>query len=285
MRFRPTHVASVLIPSVFLLGAAAVPPAVGAADRPAATWGMNGHRIVAAIAERHLLPVTRYRIAELIGHYPLAYVANWADWYRSTPEGRHTSSWHYVNIPAGATYAGPESDTPEDLIQAMRFQEGVLGDTTSSREERAMALKFLVHFIGDAHQPLHAGYGSDRGGNDIAVRWLGAPANLHGVWDYLLLEHQGLSYTEYVDFLDFASPEEIVAWTHSRDLDWIAESRALLDQVYAPVRSAGADSVPNLGWDYANTMTPVMEQRLLQGGIRLAGVLNRVLGGGGTAGG
>ena len=117
------------------------------------------------------------------------------------------------------------------------------------------------------------------GGNDIAVRWLGVPTNLHSVWDYRLLEHQSLSYTEYVEFLDFASPEEIVAWSHSRDLDWIEESRALLDQVYAPVRAVEADSIPDLGWGYVNAMTPVLEQRLLQGGIRLAGVLNRVLGG------
>ncbi len=103
---RPTWRVLLVIATLFAVPVAlqsTVPRAEAAVYRPAPiAWGMNGHRIVAAIAERHLLPVTRHRIAELIGHYPLAYVANWADWYRGTPEGRHTSSWHYVNIPAGA---------------------------------------------------------------------------------------------------------------------------------------------------------------------------------------
>ena len=282
-RLRPIRVVPLAIASLFVVLAASqftVPPAEGTAYRPpSAIWGMNGHRVVAAIAERHLLPVTRLRIAELIGPYPLAYVGNWADWYRAMPEGRHTSTWHYVNIPPGQEYVEPEADTSQDLIQAMRLQERILADTIQSREDRAVALKLLVHFIGDAHQPLHAGYASDRGGNEIAVRWFGRPTNLHSVWDYHLLEHQSLSYTEYVEFLDFASPEEIVAWTDSRDLDWIAESRALLDQVYAPVRAVDPDSIPDLGWGYVNAMTPVLERRLLQGGVRLAAVLNRVLGG------
>jgi hypothetical protein len=280
---RPIRVASVGIATLVVVLAASpltVLRAEGTAYRPAPmVWSMNGHRIVAAIAERHLLPVTRLKIAELLGPYPLAYFANWADWYRAQPEGQHTRTWHYVNIPPGEAYVEPESDTPLDLIQAMRLQESILGDTTRSLEDRAVALKLLMHFVGDAHQPLHAGYESDRGGNLVQVTWFGRPTNLHSLWDALLPEHQRLSYTEYVEFLDFASPEEIIAWTDSRDLDWIEESRDLLDQVYAPVRAVAADSVPDLGWGYANPMTPIMERRLLQAGIRLAAVLNRVLGG------
>jgi hypothetical protein len=283
--FRPIRVASLVIAPLFVVLAVlqfTVPRAgaEGAVYRPATvTWGMNGHRIVSAIAERHLLPVTRLRITELIGPYSLAQIGNWADWYRATPEGRHTSTWHYVNIPPGEEYAEPESETPRDLIQAMRLEERILGDTTRSIEDRAMALKLLVHFVGDAHQPLHVSYASDRGGNQIEVTWFGLPTNLHRVWDSRLLEHQSLSYTEYVDFLDFATADEIVAWTDSRDLDWIEESRALLDQVYAPVRSVEADSIPSLGWGYVNARTPALERQLVKAGIRLAGVLNRVLGG------
>jgi hypothetical protein len=281
--FRPTRALSVVIVPLFLVLAASqftVPWGEGAVYRPAsAIWGMNGHRVVAAIAERHLLPITRLRITELIGPYSLAQIGNWADWYRGRPEGQHTATWHYVNIPPGEEYAEPDSETPRDLVQAMRLQERILGDAGRSREERAVALKLLVHFIGDAHQPLHAGYAADRGGNLVQVRWFGMVTNLHSVWDSHLVEHQRLSYTEYVDFLDFASAEDIGAWSDSRYLDWIEESRALLNQAYAPIRSVEQDEIPDLGWDYVNAMTPVFERRLLQGGIRLAGVLNRVLGG------
>jgi hypothetical protein len=262
-----------ILPFAFTLAGVAASPAT-----PPATWGANGHRVVATIAERHLLPVTRFRIRELIGPYPLAQVANWADSYRGTPEGAHTAPWHYVNVRPGQEYVDPPGDAPQNIIQAMRLQERILRDISHSRDERAMALKFLVHFIADIHQPLHAGLASDRGGNLVRVQWFGDPTNLHTVWDTRLLEHQQLSYTEYVEFLDHAEPPEIAMWQASGYLVWMRESQALRDTVYAlPAAQQGA--LPDLRWDYVNAMTPIMEQRLLQAGIRLAAVLNRVLGG------
>jgi hypothetical protein len=109
------------------------------------------------------------------------------------------------------------------------------------------------------------------------VRWFGTPTNLHTVWDSYMLDHTGLSYTEYVTFLDFASAAEIENWLQSDYQDWAAESMALRSVVY-DLPAAEPGSVPNLSWDYADRMTPIMEQRLLQAGIRLAGVLNRILG-------
>ncbi len=237
---------------------------------------MNGHRIVAAIAERHLTPQARAGLRALIGDTSLARISLWADEYRGRPEGRHTAPWHYVNVPDGERYGAPPSDEPRDIIQAIRLQVTVLADTERPREERAIALKFLVHFVADLHQPLHAGRAADRGGNDVAVDWFGARTNLHSVWDTRLVEHQQLSYTEFVDFLDHASPEEIAAWQHADVLDWMQESQALRDTVYA-FEAATAGNAPDLRWDYANAMTPIAERRLLQAGIRLAGLLNRLL--------
>ncbi len=255
---------------------APVPP--GAADGGSlATWGAIGHRVVAAIAERHLLPVTRLRISELLGPYPLARFGEWADKYRATEEGRHTGPWHYVNVPDGETYQPARFQVPRDIIQVLELQERILADTSSSADERALALKLLVHFVADIHQPLHVGRADDRGGNDVDVRWFGAPTNLHSVWDSRLVDHQQLSYSEYVAFLDFATPEDIRDWLDSGYEDWAAESMALRDTVYA-LPTARDGGVPDLRWDYADAMTPIMEHRLLQAGIRLAGVLNRVLG-------
>ena len=263
----------IVLPCVLAVASVAATPA-----SPPAAWGANGHRVVATIAERHLLPVTRFRIRELIGPYPLAQVANWADAYRGTPEGAHTAPWHYVNVAPGQDYVDPAGDEPQNIIQAMRLQERILRDTTRSADERAMALKFLVHFIADIHQPLHAGMASDRGGNLVRVEWFGAPTNLHTVWDTRLIEHQQLSYTEYVEFLDHAEPHEIAMWQASGYLVWMRESQALRDTVYT-LPSAQQGASPDLRWDYVNAMTPIMEQRLLQAGMRLAAVLNRSLGG------
>ena len=268
----------VLALSVLLAAApppGAAPPTMAAGSLPA--WGANGHRIVAAIAERHLLPTTRDRIRALLGPYPLARFGEWGDKYRASPAGEQTATWHYVNVPDGESYRATPFTEPTDIVQALQLQERILADATRAPEDRAQALKLLVHFVADLHQPMHVGRADDRGGNLVQVRWFGTATNLHAVWDSYLLDHQGLSYTEYVAFLDFASAEDVAEWQGSDYVIWASESMALRASVYdLPVADSG--QVPNLSWDYADRMTPIMERRLLQAGIRLAGVLNRVLG-------
>jgi hypothetical protein len=124
---------------------------------------------------------------------------------------------------------------------------------------------------------MHVGRASDRGGNDIEVSWFGEPVNLHSLWDSYILEHQRLSYTEYVAFLDHATAQEIGDWQSTEYVDWLRESQMLRADIYAPIDSAG-DEVPNLGWSYFNAAIPIVERRLLQAGIRLAGVLNSIYG-------
>jgi len=250
---------------------------VPAEPAPSAAWGANGHRMVSAIAEHHLLPLARLRIRELIGPYPLARISMWADEYRGTPEGGYTATWHYVNVPDDVKYRESESDHPTDIVQALRLQERILRDSTRSHQEHAVALKLLVHFIADIHQPMHVGRASDRGGNDVEVRWFGRSVNLHSLWDSYILEHQQLSYTEYVAFLDFASADEIASWQATGYVDWLRESQALRAEIYVPIDAAG-DEMASLGWDYFNAAIPIVEQRLLQAGIRLAGVLNEIFG-------
>lgn len=240
-------------------------------------WGANGHRIVAEIAERHLLPITRMRIHELVGPAPLARISMWADEYRGTPEGEHTATWHYVNVPDGVEYREPQTDFPTDIVQALRLQESILRDTAGTQEEHVQALKLLVHFVADIHQPMHVGRASDRGGNDVEIRWFGRSVNLHSLWDTYILEHQQLSYTEYVAFLDFATALEISEWQSTGYVDWLRESQMLRADIYAPIDAAGEEA-PYLGWDYFNKTIPIVEQRLLQAGIRLAGVLNSIYG-------
>ncbi len=252
--------------------------AVDRGNGTGAVWGLNGHRVVAAIAERHLTPAARSQVQRLLGSVSLARISNWADSYRGTPEGRHTAPWHYVNIPEGEAYPDTVFELPSDLVQALRFNEGRLADPALATEERVVALRFLVHFVGDAHQPLHAGLASDRGGNLVQVRWFGTPTNLHSVWDSDLFEHQALSYSEYVAFLDHASAAEVREWLGAGDVEWIEESRTIREEMYRRLGVADGRQ-PDLRWDFVNEMTPVMERRLLQAGIRLAGVLNRALGG------
>ncbi|NJL30033.1 MAG: hypothetical protein HC897_20130 [Thermoanaerobaculia bacterium] len=150
----------------------------------------------------------------------------------------------------------------------------MLRDPQAARQAKIEALRFLVHFIGDLHQPLHAGYAGDRGGNEIQLLWFGQPSNLHKVWDDGLIASEELSFSEWVRFLDRATPEQISAWRGGGYLEWAVESRAVLAQVYDFEGATGRP--PELGYRYAWRNLPLVKQRLLQAGIRLASVLDKV---------
>lgn len=238
--------------------------------RSAAAWGPNGHRVVARIAERHVAPSTARGVEALIGPDSLVRVATWADEIRSDPSWDRAAPWHYINIPEGETLDDAERAPEGDVLSAIERFEGVLGDPDAPAADRVTALEFLVHFVGDVHQPLHAGYGADRGGNDVLVLWFGDPTDLHSVWDSELIEHQKLSFSEMAELLDHPTPGQVAEWQAADPREWIAESRALLDRVY----DLGDR---RLGWDYAAGATPIVERRLLQAGVRLAGLLDSVL--------
>ena len=242
---------------------------------PVAAWGPNGHRIVGQIAENHLTDAARKGITELVGRASLAQISTWADEIKSDPAWRHASPWHYINVPPGQTLEETRRNPRGDVVEAIERFERVLRDRDAGRKERVDALRFLVHLVGDIHQPLHAGYGSDRGGNDIRVRWFGESTDLHTVWDEHLVEYQRLSFTEWVRFFGHAQPGEINAWRRSSVVDWMRESRSMLPSVYDYGGSRSAKT-PYLGYAYIFKHDEGLKLRLLQAGIRLSGLLNEI---------
>lgn len=235
-------------------------------------WGKNGHRVVGQIAENHLTPKAASAVRALLGPDSLAEVSNWADEIRADPAWKRADPWHYVNIPDGQTYQAMEKNPAGDIIVALRRFEATLRNPGAPPAERVQALKFLVHMIGDLHQPLHAGKREDLGGNRVTVHWFRSAeaTNLHTVWDDLLIEHEKLSFTEWVRFLDHPSAAEIKDWQATDYLAWMEESYKLRDRAYDFKLG-----LP-LSYDYVYRNMPVVKQRLLQGGIRLAGVLNGI---------
>jgi hypothetical protein len=174
------------------------------------SWGRTGHSVTGRIAAAHLSARAKAGVAALLGGETLGDVASWADDSRD----RSTSSWHFINVPPGLSFADfrQQVEDKEDVYTALVRQEAILGDEKASREDRVKALKYVVHFVGDIHQPMHVSRAEDKGGNTIQVRYDGQGTNLHSLWDTKLLEHAGLNEAQLVTKLDKATPVEITRW-------------------------------------------------------------------------
>ena len=240
----------------------------------AQAWGPTGHRAVGQIAERHLTPSTLAETAVLLDGAGLAQVSTWADEIRSDPAWHHADPWHYINLDDGQDIATAPRNPAGDILEAIDRFSAILADRSAPRGERGEALRFLVHLVGDVHQPLHAGRADDRGGNTVVVRWFGRPSKLHRVWDSDLIDGEQSNFSEWARFLDRAAPETVRPIQASGPLDWARESYELRAACYAI-----GDG--ELGYEYARLHLPTVRDRLLRAGLRLAALLERLLGAGG----
>ena len=242
-------------------------------------WGPQGHRLVAMVANNHLSPAARQTVRALLGNETLADVAVWADQYVADGH-RETAPWHYVNLPSdGRPYVStrdcPRSDCVVDRI---RENQSRLANRSLGRADRAMALRFIVHFVGDLHQPFHA-IGVSRGGNGIPIVAFGSQTcgradldrgcTLHGLWDSELIGHRRLRDGAYAAELE----RQISAqrWRASGSpVDWAMESNAIARAALLP---AGGDA----GEAYYRAHIAQIDERLAFGGLRLARMLNDTL--------
>lgn len=248
------------------------------------SWGVTGHRTVGKIAENHLSAAARAAVRELLGNESLADVSTWADEVRGQSEYRATAGWHFANLPLGLDYAAfqrqVEGATKENVYSALLQQEKVLTDKSSTREKKIEALKFVVHFVGDLHQPMHISREEDKGGNTIQLNFEGQGTNLHSLWDSKLLDKQGLDYEQLAAKYDKASAAEIRQWQSDPMIKWIWESYQISSKLYAEVDAMKSRSI---GDSYYQEHILTVDLRIEQAGIRLAGVLNTVFKNGLTA--
>ena len=234
------------------------------------SWGKTGHRIVGEIAQRNLSPQAAQEIKEILGDEDLSKAANWPDEFRSEAKSKYSWPWHYVSIPTGKSYFDQKRSKEGDVIEALFRFEDVLRDVKSTKDQKIEAIRFLVHFLGDLHQPLHVGLEEDRGGNAIKVKWFKTETNLHTVWDEEIINFEQLSYTEYASYLNHFTETEKKEWEKGHYLDWAKESQELRPKVYDIPESK------NLSYEYGYKSKPIIEQRLKQAGLRLAYILNNI---------
>lgn len=239
-------------------------------------WGATGHRTIAQIAQVHLNRRAAAEIAKLLEeNESIVTVASWADAVR--PQRKESAPWHYVNIPIWAAkgdwglYCPAEGCVVrkvKDLITYLKSGEG-------DRTERAEALKYLVHFMGDLHQPMHVGDRKDRGGNDTPVVFFDKAANLHSIWDTPVVERLFEREPELKATLDTRMDlDERRALEAGSVDDWVWEGQAISGTV--AYRYLTAPAPPVLGAEYQAQAEMAAWGQLRKGGVRLARVLNEI---------
>lgn len=239
------------------------------------SWGIKGHKIVALIAQNRLTPEAKLGVKSLLGRQDLAAVATWADDVRSEPDWMHTKPWHYLDMNDDETMETMPEPEGGHIVQAIDGMIEALQDATVSKEEKKNALMFLVHFMGDIHQPLHVGRRTDHGGNSISVTFEKKVTNLHALWDTVMIETEGMSYKEYAEFLEGQSKAEFPEDKGSVPFKQIvSENRSARQQIYdfAPLAYAPVF----IHESYVLRNRELLHARLLTGGKRLANLLNQL---------
>ncbi|HSP97609.1 MAG TPA: S1/P1 nuclease [Candidatus Dormibacteraeota bacterium] len=262
-------------------------------------WWDKGHEIIAKVAADRLNAHAKAAVKEILKNDPtghtLVAVSGWADTVRKTPMPE-TYNWHFVDIPLDgqpATYdaardcqATPKGDC---IIAALNREVPLLTDPSASPVERAQALKFVTHFVGDLHQPLHcAERNGDAGGNGVQVTFFGATHeappfqtslwNLHAVWDGGMIDHTQCTRTAYVHRLEeWIATQDVTAIENGTFVDWANETHG--QAVHHAYKTAnGSQDFPatkgKIGKRYQDANIGVVDQQLAKAGVRLAKVLN-----------
>jgi hypothetical protein len=237
-----------------------------AVPSPAHAWGAEGHRIVARLAKTQLSPAAMEEVTKLLALEPgatLESVSTWADEFRSPS----TAPWHYVNFPRGGDckYDAPSLCADgQCVVGAIERQLAVLASTASG-EDRLKALKYVVHFVGDVHQPLHAGYADDNGGNGYQLQAFGRGTNLHSLWDSDLIANWPGGPAA---LFDVAVAEKSTVGGAKAPPAWAEDSCHIVGQDGFYPADHKLDPECPQRW------SAVLVQQLVSAGSRLAGVLN-----------
>lgn len=248
----------------------------------AMAWGQKGHDVTAYIAEQHLTPAAAEAVDSLLEGRSLVYWSNWLDNASHTPEYAYTKTWHYNNVDEGETYETRKTAPDGDAITALRYCIAILDDRAQGCEEKSTALKMLCHILGDIHQPMHMGHATDLGGNTIKLKYFGRDTNLHSIWDNAMPESaHKWSYSEWQQQIDRSTPTGEKIMISGNIDDWAKQSVEAVAGIYRFFPAGKHVSYNDVAY-----WTPLIEEQLLKGGLRLAHVLNTLFdpayAGGGT---
>ena len=236
-------------------------------------WGKTGHRIVGEIAERQLTDEVKKIVYEILDGESLSSVSTWADEMRSNPDFKPYDKWHYVNLPLDKEYPELQHDG-DNIVRIIERATAILKSPNSDKEMKKFYLKYLVHLVGDLHQPMHTGRYEDYGGSKIRLKFKGRKGtetntNLHVLWDSNLIDDFKMSFTEWSNHLQNKFRKKEIL--QKNVLDWTFESHWYAKDIYK-------NTPPNsyLSYDYVYQYQPILEKRLYQAGKRLGTLLNEI---------
>ncbi|HOJ65426.1 MAG TPA: S1/P1 nuclease [Paludibacteraceae bacterium] len=236
-------------------------------------YDVTGHRIIASIAYQNLNAATRNRVDKLLGKQGIVYEAGWADEIRSDDNYAYSYQWHYQNLKDSLTSKDLKFllEQPKAEGKHLFFALDSLSGELKKNPNNAEALKFIVHFVGDLHQPMHLGRVDDLGGNKIMVKWFGAKSNLHRVWDSQLLESSKYSYSEYSIYLQNKFEPQRATYQKFSLLQSVEAVYGLRNQIYAYDLPTETNN-----YKYIYLFSDKLDEMLYLGGIQLANVLNGI---------
>jgi hypothetical protein len=241
----------------------------------ALAWGMIGHRVVGQVADTYLSGKARKAVKNILGGETLAMSSNWPDFIKSDPAFDYLNAWHYVNLPAGLDQKGVFSflatDTTTSVYTKIPEMVAILKNKQSTMDQKKMAMRLLVHMVGDLHQPMHTARKEDLGGNRVSVSWFGSRSNLHRIWDENLVEYQQLSYTEYAAAINHPTKEQLTTWRNASLQQSVFESYQVVGKIYANIKPDD-----KLSYRYNFDYVDILNEQLLKGGVRLAQIINQI---------
>ena len=229
-----------------------------------------GHRIIADIAYHNLTDKARSQVDKVLGVRGIVYEASWADDVRSDSKYAYSYQWHFQDLDDNMTSADMKKlmDNPKAEGEHLFFALDTLTTRLKKDKNDAEALKFLVHFVGDLHQPLHLGRKDDKGGNKVEMNWFGRKTNLHSIWDGAMIESERMSYSEFSRYLmDKYEPRKAEFKKHNL-LQSVEAAYAVRNAIYSYNTSDTND------YHYVYFFADKRDEMLYRGGIQLANILN-----------
>jgi hypothetical protein len=236
-------------------------------------WGREGHHVIVIVAEVHMRPETAARMRALLAPESPEEASVWADQYRH--DHRETGPWHYIDIPLADSRTDMARECPNGNCVIAKTKQflAVLKDPKADKAAKAQALKFVIHFVGDLHQPLHVADNGDEGGNMRRVIFRGRPDNLHWVWDTGLLQHIGRNPAAFAAELEGRiTPQDKAEWQKGSIEDWVMEGHRLAQTV--AYGDLGNENPAPMTPEYERQADAVIELQLQRAGVRLAYLLD-----------